>query len=413
MAKEELDCSFCGKKKADTNLLIAGIDAHICDRCIEQANGIVIEESKQNKGDDFSSDVMLKKPKEIKAFLDDYIIGQEQTKKVMSVAVYNHYKRLLQTTTEDDIEIQKSNIIIVGQTGTGKTLLAKSIAQLLNVPFCIADATVLTEAGYVGEDVESILSRLLQAADYDVASAERGIVFIDEIDKICKREGSTSGGDVSREGVQRDLLPLVEGSTVSTKHGTVKTDHILFIASGAFQLAKPSDLLPELQGRLPIRVELNALTEGDYKRILKEPDNSLIKQYVALLKTEKVELEFTDNGIDLLAKVSTEVNASVENIGARRLHTLLEKILEDKKYNKDADILNHYAFSLRKTNNLTKAEKIYQKALSIEPTHRGALEYIGELYVDTKRMDLANATLKKLENCKCEEYAELKNYINK
>ena len=164
MAKEELDCSFCGKKKADTNLLIAGIDAHICDRCIEQANGIVIEESKQNKGDDFSSDVMLKKPQEIKAFLDAYIIGQDQTKKVMSVAVYNHYKRLLQTTSEDDIEIQKSNIIMVGQTGTGKTLMAKTIAKMLNVPLAIVDATVLTEAGYVGEDVESMLTRLLQAA---------------------------------------------------------------------------------------------------------------------------------------------------------------------------------------------------------------------------------------------------------
>ena len=378
MAKEEnLECSFCGRKKSETDLLIAGMDAHICDKCIEQAHGIVEEEVSEAISGSLAKEIILKKPLEIKTFLDQYVIGQDETKKAMSVAVYNHYKRLNQVIDENEVEIEKSNIVLVGETGTGKTLIARSIAKMLNVPFSIVDATVLTQAGYVGEDVESILSRLLQAADYDVAKAQRGIVFIDEIDKIARKGDNPSiTRDVSGEGVQQALLKLLEGSVVNVapkggrKHPEQKfieinTKDILFIAGGAFsgiekmiskrlnmqavgysasmeedkideenllQYIIPSDLksfglIPEIIGRLPVLSYMNPLDAATLRAILTEPKNSIMKQYEKLFLMDDVVFTVEEDALNYIVGKAVEYK-----LGARGLRSLCEAILTDAMF---------------------------------------------------------------------------------
>ena len=377
MEKKEIKCSFCGRDKQDTNVLIAGITGHICDGCIAQAQNIISEEIGQRDRTDIEGAIALQKPKEIKAYLDEYVIGQDDAKKVLSVAVYNHYKRLMQKPPgPDEVEIEKSNIILVGETGTGKTLLAKTIAKMLNVPFAIADATVLTEAGYVGEDVESILSRLLQAADYDVAKAERGIVFIDEIDKISRKSDSPSiTRDVSGEGVQQALLKLLEGSVVNVppqggrKHPEQKliqvdTRKILFVCGGAFdgiskiiarrvrssavgysasksarindenllQYVSPTDLrsfglIPELIGRFPVLTYLDPLDRESLRRILTEPKNALVKQYVKLFEMDHVKISFDKKVLDFIVERAMDYK-----LGARGLRSICEAIMTDAMY---------------------------------------------------------------------------------
>ncbi|MEZ7900643.1 MAG: ATP-dependent Clp protease ATP-binding subunit ClpX [Urechidicola sp.] len=374
--KNNSSCSFCGKKRDDVSMLIAGIEGHICENCIEQANDIITQDQKTTKNIDLEEEIKFLKPIEIKNRLDEYIIGQEDAKKILSVAVYNHYKRLINPGSDSDgIELEKSNILLVGRTGTGKTLLAKTIAKMLNVPFTIADATVFTQAGYVGEDVESLLTRLLQAADYDVEAAQKGIVFLDEIDKIGRKGDSPSiTRDVTSEGTQQALLKLLEGTDVRVppqggrKHPDQKmveidTRNILFISGGAFdgieklierriktqplgfgadntdldeenllEYISPQDvksfgLIPELIGRFPILTHLNPLDKDALRRILTEPKNALVKQYTKLFELDNVQLTFDKKALDFIANKAIDYK-----LGARGLRSICEAILTDAMF---------------------------------------------------------------------------------